>query len=129
MAKNIDKKKNKGFTLIEILATILIVSIVSGVVVVNVVNYVNTSKNNGKKLTYENIVKTGSDYINENLKDIPWTRNQIIDENGNEIDDNTEFTCVSIISLINYGYFKNDILDNNYIYILLVFLLNLVLLL
>ena len=50
--------KKKGFTLIEILIAMLIISILSSIGVVSYNNYTSTFKDSATKLNYNQIVKT-----------------------------------------------------------------------
>ncbi len=50
------KLNNKGFTLIEVLAVIVILSILSGIAVIGVMSSVNSSKNASYKIMVSNIV-------------------------------------------------------------------------
>jgi len=56
---------NKGFTLIEVLITLVLVSIVFMVVFMNFGTTVSASKEETYKLMKNNIVSVGYDYINE----------------------------------------------------------------
>lgn len=63
------KNNNKGFTLIEILAAVTILAIISTVVVVSVVRYINKSRNSVYETMEKSICDAASNYvINENLE-------------------------------------------------------------
>ena len=99
------KKFNKrGFSLVELLATILVVSIVLGIGVTYVTKTINNSKEKSQILALNNIKKTANTYIEEYSNDIAW-----INDNNKE----TSFSCVSINSLINKGYISNKDITND----------------
>ena len=99
------KKFNKrGFSLVELLATILVVSIVLGMGVTYVTKTINNSKEKSQILALNNIKKTANTYIEEYSNDIAW-----INDNNKE----TSFSCVSINSLINKGYISNKDITND----------------
>lgn len=54
---------NKGFTLIEMLAVIVILGIVSGIAVNGVISYIDTSKEKSEKIFIENLEKYIDNYI------------------------------------------------------------------
>ena len=56
---------NKGFTLIEFLITIVIISISLYVVMFEVMDTFSITKDTSYKLIKDNIIKTSSDYIRE----------------------------------------------------------------
>ena len=99
------KKFNKrGFSLIELLATILVVSIVLGMGVTYVTKTINNSKEKSQILALNNIKKTANTYIEEYSNDIAWI---------NDTNKETSFSCVSINSLINKGYISNKDITND----------------
>lgn len=58
-------KNNKGFTLIEVLVTLVLVSIVVGIGVMTIGKSLSVSKEESYKLMKNNIVSAGYDYISE----------------------------------------------------------------
>ena len=55
-----------------------------------------------------NLKSSSVDYINENIDNINW-----INDSEEDSMSETEFTCVSIIALVNYGYYTKDILTDD----------------
>ena len=89
----------KGFSLIELLATILLISLVLGGGITIVTNTIKKSEEKSQVLALNNIKKTANTYVEEYANDIAW-----IDDKDNN---NNKFSCVSIDSLINKGYISN----------------------
>ena len=89
----------KGFSLIELLATILLISLVLGGGITIVTNTIKKSEEKSQVLALNNIKKTANTYVEEYANDIAW-----IDDKDNN---NNKFSCVSIESLINKGYISN----------------------
>lgn len=87
---------NKGFTLIEVLSVLVLVSIVLAVVTMTVGTTMSASKEEAYKLMKNNIVSAGYNYINEcNLGTIDCDFS---------FEDNNKF---SASVLRNTGFFKN----------------------
>ena len=87
---------NKGFTLIEVLGTLAIISVVLLVVVSTFQDTVSLSKEESYKIMKNNIIKASNDYINE-------CQLRTIDCNFSE-DENIQFKAQV---LKEKGYFKN----------------------
>lgn len=98
---------NKGFTLVELLAIILILSIILTLSVVVSTRIIKNSKEKSYQVTINNIENIANSYINENSNKLPYI--QIKDG-----EDMIEYQCVSIKNLIDMGYFKNDVLKSKY---------------
>ena len=60
------KQKNKGFTLIELMAVIVILGILSVVIIPKIGDSITNSKNNAYNIQVENIKKGVNDYLVEN---------------------------------------------------------------
>ena len=102
MKKTENREKQKGFTLIEILATIFIVCLVLGITGNYVMNVIHNSEDKSTVLALNNIKKTASTYVNEFPDDVVW--NKISN------DQSITYSCVSVNSLVNKGYIsKKDI--------------------
>ena len=120
--KNVMKKRevvNGGFTLVELLATIAILALVSVLVIYTAINVIDNAKENSYKVTIGNIEKMSENYLLENKDNVFWLNGG----NGNYL-----YQCISVQNLIDYGYFKNDVLNskvsddrevnaNDYIYV------------
>ena len=59
------KINNKGFTLIEVLGVIILISIIGGVAISTVGSTVSSSREESYLIMKDNIVSAGYDYINE----------------------------------------------------------------
>ena len=74
---------NKGFTLVEVLATLVIISIISFVILKQASSTLSITKNESYKLMKNNIISSAKDYINEcNNKilncNLNWDNNKIV---------------------------------------------------
>ena len=97
-------KNNKGFTLVELLAVLAILSIVITIVITVSINVVNSSKEKSYKVTINNIEKEASNYALENSELLKWSTDGLNSE--------YEYQCVTVGHLIDKGYFKGDVLDS-----------------
>lgn len=59
----------KGFTIVELLAVIIVLGIIGGIGVVSVNNIVQTSREKSLKLQYESIEKTAKAYCQKHMLD------------------------------------------------------------
>lgn len=115
------KSNSKGFTLVELLAVIAILSVVVTIVIYAATNIVKHSKENSYQVTINNIEKQAGNYIDEELANTDWVN---IANTGGDY----QYQCVTVQNLIDAGYFGIDVLDsfvtenrqvmaNDYIYI------------
>ena len=99
--------KNQGFTLIEVLATILIISIVFGASYYFTMNTINNSKEKSKEISINSIKTSARTYSKEYPNNLIWKE-----------DGENHYACVTIQDLINAGYYKeeqiNNIIDEKY---------------
>ena len=92
-------KNRKGFTLVELLTTILIIALISVVVTFIVITTINKSKDNVKTISFEGFKSSVFTYINEFKKDdIYW----------NKLDDEVVYACTTVKALKNKGFFDNN---------------------
>ena len=97
-------KNNKGFTLVELLAVIVILAIVLGLGGYVAINAINKAKEKSYQVTINNIEKNASNYLLERSEiDHLFF---ISDAVGNE------HQCVTIKNLIDLGYLKSDITNS-----------------
>ena len=87
----------KGFTLVELLAVIVLLGIIIGISSPTIVNLISSSRSKAKEVSLSNVKKSAILYIKENSKDINW-----INENDEE------YTCIYIEDLINNGSLKRS---------------------
>ena len=66
------KINNKGFTLVELLAVLAILSIVITIVITVSMNVVNSSKEKSYKVTINNIENEAGNYVLENSDMFSW---------------------------------------------------------
>lgn len=95
-----NKKVDKGFTLVELLAVVGIVSVILGIAGYFAINTINKSKKESDALAINNIKKTASVYSEEYPNNVIWN-----DSGDGKI------ACVPVEMLINKGYVKRDDVD------------------
>ena len=95
------KLNNKGFTLIEVLAILVIISVLLGIAIPSVISSINNSKKASYKILVSNIV-TGSIQLYE---EVLYGNSEIsgysINENGTEI-------TTTLQDLVNNGYLRGS---------------------
>lgn len=89
--------KRNGFTLIEVLAVIMVVAVVSLVAMPAIQKNINDSKQQAYNTQIDMIIKAAKDWSSENLMDLP-------ENNGDKIN-------ITLYSLISLGYISNDLVD------------------
>lgn len=97
------KLDRKGFTLVELLATIVILSLVVSLTVFIAIRVINNTRDKSYEVTINNIINDVDSYLLENSDRLPY-----IEADG------IEYQCVTIKNLIDAGYFKNDIYESEY---------------
>lgn len=91
--------KKKGFTLVELIAVIALLSIIMLLIVPNVANYLNSSK---KTLFYDNVVNMFKSATTTFMyQDVPT--NTTFSNNGVKLDVDVESEYVYTIKVNNYG--------------------------
>lgn len=98
------KLNRKGFTLIELLSVIVIISLISGITITVALGAINNAKRKSQNLTLNNITNQAEKYIYEGISNKVWSQ----DSNSER-----EYQCVTVKELVEAGYFKNDIFENN----------------
>lgn len=113
------KKNNRGFTLVELLATIAILGLVISITVFTGIRLIKNGKEKTYQTTKNNIEKYASNYLVEN-----GDRLFYLSDNKAGI----EYQCVTLKNLIDTGYFDTKLLEskvaegispkeNDYVYI------------
>lgn len=104
-------KNNKGFTLVEVLAVIIIIALIGGIAIPNVIRTINNSKNKAEEQMIDNI-KTAAEALYNEIE----YNNGIIFDNGTQIkkDEENKIT-VSLQTLVAYGFLKgtSNLSNNN----------------
>ena len=88
-------RKKNGFTLIELLSVIVILAIVASVTIYVSVKLINSSKEEGYKVTRANLENGAVNYYLERQNEI----------GGNDC------VMVTVNELISYGYLSNKVLE------------------
>lgn len=95
------KKKRRGFTLVELLTTIFLVSIAIGISGAFINNIISKSNAQKEEIALNNIKRTASTYVEEYPDDIIWnTENDI------------SYSCIAVNLLAEKGYFNIKDLGN-----------------
>ena len=93
-------RKKNGFTLVELLSTIVILGIVFSIAIYLVVKNINDAKNNTELITYNNI-KSAAKVYNDEVASY-WN-----------VKDDYEYSCISLGNMIEIGYFDENIINKN----------------
>ena len=104
--KNINN--NHGFTLFELLATIIILGVIASITTVTVLNVTKQAEEQSIIITDQSLQLAARDLVNEILipENIEWTEDP---ENETQ-----EYVCFTAQALINYGFLnKNQVDDPN----------------
>ena len=97
-------KKRKGFTLVELITVVAVISLVIVIGGVTLTKIINNSKEQSLVTTKSNILTTARLYVEENANDIIWSYNTI-----NGVITTDEYACIPMQELINKGLLKNNI--------------------
>ena len=115
--KKIFNINKKGFTLVELLITIVILILVMSVTIYTAIRLINNSKEKSYEVTINNVIANANNYVTE--------RNLFFVSK----DEKTEYQCITVENLIDAGYLNNNIVNtsktaenetvkkNDYIYI------------
>ncbi len=103
-------KKKKGFTLIELLVTIVIVALIGTIAFVGVQKLLDKSRKQTNTVSLSSIKSSSVNYIEEYADEVSsfWYQDYSGTE-GNYVENDNEYSCVSIRLLINRGYLKEGI--------------------
>ena len=101
-----DKDMKKGFTLIEVIGTIVILSIIITIALPALLNILNKSQNN-VDLSVQDLAKTAAArYVNDRKNDFP---KQL--KNSNSIKTYGNKGNIYISTLLEQGYIEQDVYD------------------
>ena len=100
--KNIQKDKEHGFSLIELLATIFMISLVFGIGFYYVNNTIHESTKKTNEASITSIKDSANLYVKENPDSVAWVSN----------DGENYTTCILLEDLVNAGFLKEKNIDN-----------------
>lgn len=118
---------NKGFTLIEVLAVVVIISLLTGIVVPNIIKTMNSSKESAYKIMVDNIVTASielfeelDNYTDGDLEVYQYDDSGFIasSKNFDFIEDNTAGKIIYILdtnlqTLVSNGFLEGTSSDEN----------------
>ena len=93
-------RKKNGFTLVELLSTVVILGVVLSVTVYIVMKNINKAKDNVDLITYNNI-KSAAKVYNDEVASY-WN-----------IKDDYEYSCISLGNMIEIGYFDENTINKS----------------
>ena len=96
------KKKNRGFTLIELMSVIIVLSLILSLCVYGVSVVIKNAKENTYTSNINNIEKMAESYLIENDNKLVYA----YDDNRD-----VEYQCVTVNDLVENGYFKEDVYE------------------
>ena len=101
---------NKGFTLVELLATLVILALVMGIGTYSITTIIN----NSKEKNYESLISNIKDGAETYYQECKYSKESIINMFGNKQDaDNFCDYNLTLGELVKYGYVKGNDTDNN----------------
>ncbi len=104
------KMNKKGYTLIELLAIILILGLVTSITITVILSVLSNAKAKSDELTKRNIRDQAEKYIYEGFSDNNWKKvNSVVNPDATKL----EYKCVKIQDLIDIGYYKQSIIEEN----------------
>ena len=113
------KMGNRGFTLVEVLAVIVIVTLISAIAIPNVLSTIGVGKSKSEEIMIDNI-KTASSQMYEEVE-FSGTTNASGDivsdllDNGNKIKilKDTNYIVFHLQTLVDYGFLTGNGVDNS----------------
>jgi len=109
--KSKKRKSNGGFTLVELLATLAVLSLVVSIVTYSAVGIVNNAKRKSYETTINNIKVAAKNYALEQVDtSSKWTK--MVEKTNCISGETCQYQCVTIQKLIDTGYFSADVLDS-----------------
>ena len=103
-----NSKEKKGFTLVELLAVIVIIGVIGGISITVFMSTINKSKEEATIIAINNVKSAAELYSRENSGEIKWI-NQY-KEDGTETG---KFVCMTVRQLINNGYFDDKFFEED----------------
>ena len=100
---------NKGFTLVEMLATVVIVGILLSITTISIVGYINDSREKGQTIEETNIISAAQACLKEKKCTETKTWEDAETKTWEDAETNYEKICISTDDLKKYGYINNDI--------------------
>ena len=96
------KNNKKGFTLVELLAVIVILGVIASIGIFAINNTIKKSKEKSYQVTIKNVEAQASNYLMENSGKLFFI----------STDDGKEYQCVTIQDLIDFGYLKDNVTES-----------------
>ena len=94
----------KGFTLVELLATIIVLALIFSITIYVTTNVITKSRENTYKVTMNEVEKNASSYLMENSNRLFYlTRKDKTD---------TEYQCITVENLMDYGFLDIDVTNS-----------------
>ena len=95
------KINKKGFTLVELLATIVILALVVSMTMYIAINVIGSSKQKTYQVTINNVTQMSGNYIMENSNRLSFVKEGDI-----------EYQCIKVKDLIDLGYLDESVVDS-----------------
>ena len=95
------KLNNRGFTLVEVLAVIVIIAIIGGIAIPNVLSSINSSKAASRKIMIKNI-KTAAQQLYEEVDFLK--EDNTLKDGGRIIEINDSSITISLQALVSNGF-------------------------
>ncbi len=99
--------KRKGFTLIELIITIMVVGIIAIIIFPTVKNITSGSKQQSYNTMIQNLKTSASLYSTEFEDDVKW----FVSSDNNNLESNEEWSCLQINKLVESGFVKEPLIN------------------